>query len=47
MTIYDIEDICLFQCKIEKYFTEWTPDAIFSTSGVATSENIIAGVHKW
>ena len=47
-----IEDICLFQCKIEIYFTEWTLD-IFSCncnifmSGIATSENIKACVQEW
>ena len=28
--ILDIEDICLFQCTIEQYFTEWILEAIFS-----------------
>ena len=27
----DIEDIRVFQCKIEFYFTEWTPQAVFSS----------------
>ena len=34
-----IEDIWIFQCKIEFYFTEWTPNAVFSRVAVATSEN--------
>ena len=29
-TSYDIEDIWLFQCKIDFYFTEWTPKVVFS-----------------
>ena len=37
----NIEDICLFHCKIEKYFTEWTPERF------ATPENTLAGVHEW
>ena len=28
--IRQIEDIWLFQCKIDFYFTEWTPKVIFS-----------------
>ena len=28
-----------FQCKIEFYFTEWTPKAVFSRVAVATSGN--------
>ena len=27
---YHIEDIWLFQCKIDFYFTEWTPKVVFS-----------------
>ena len=32
----DIKDIWVFQCKIEFYFTEWTPQ-----------ENTDCGVHEW
>jgi hypothetical protein len=44
--------IVCFACKIEIYFTEWTPDVIFSrcdifTSCIARSKNIRTGVHKW
>ena len=28
--IKEIEDIWLFQCKIDFYFTEWTPKVVFS-----------------
>ena len=35
--------IFFFQCKIEFYFTEWTPKAVFSRVAVATS----FGVHVW
>ena len=35
----DIEDILIFQCKIEFYFTEWTQKEVFSRVAVATSEN--------
>ena len=35
-----------FQCKFEFYFTEWTPQAVFSRVAVATSENIDCGVHS-
>ena len=42
-----IEDIWVFQCKIEFYFTEWTPQAVFSWVAVATSENTNCGVHEW
>ena len=34
----EIEDIWVFQCKIEFYFIEWTPQAVFSQVAVATSE---------
>ena len=34
-----------FQCKIEFYFTEWTPKAVFSRVAVATSENTGFCVH--
>ena len=42
-----IEDIWIFQCKIEFYFTEWTPNAVFSRVAVATSEKTNFGVHEW
>ena len=42
-----IEDIWVFQCKIEFYLTEWTPQAVFSRVAVATSENTDCGVHEW
>ena len=45
--INGIEDIWFFQCKIEFYFTEWTPNAVFSRMAVATSENTSFGVHDW
>ena len=37
----DVEDILFFQCKIEFYFTEGTPKAVFSRvkAAVALSEN--------
>ena len=38
--IYEIEDIWVFQCKIEFYFTEWTPQAVFSRVAVAASVEI-------
>jgi hypothetical protein len=41
-----IEDICLVQCKIGIYFTEWVPNGIYFTSGAATSEMWTLGVHK-
>ena len=41
-----IEDICIFQCKIEFYFIEWTPKRVFSRAAVATSENTGFGVHE-
>ena len=50
--VSDIEDTCFFvfvlffQCKIEFYFTEWTPKAVFSRVAVATSENTGFGVHE-
>ena len=37
----------LFQCKIEFYFTEWTPKAGLSRVAVATSEVQVFGVHEW
>ena len=44
-------DICLFVFfflfKIEFYFTEWTPNAVFSRVAEATSENTSFGVHEW
>ena len=43
----DIEDIRVFQCKIEFYFTEWTPQAVFSRVAVARSENADCGFHEW
>ena len=42
-----IEDIWAFQCKIEFYFTEWTPQAVFLRVAVATSENTDCGVREW
>ena len=30
MSFVEIEDIWLFQCKIDIYFTEWTPKVVFS-----------------
>ena len=36
-----------FQCKIEFYFTEWTPKAVFSRVAVAMSENTTFSVHEW
>ena len=42
-----IEDIWVFQCKIEFYFTEWTPQAVFSRVAEATSGNTDCGVHEW
>ena len=35
-----------FQCKVEFYFTEWTPQAVFSRVAIATSENTDCGVHR-
>ena len=29
------------------FFTEWTPQAVFSRVAVATSENTDCGVHDW
>ena len=43
----ETEDIWVFQCKVEFYFTEWTPQAVFSRVAVATSENTDCGVHEW
>ena len=40
-----IEAIWVFQCKIEFYFTEWTPQTVFSRVAVATGENTDCGVH--
>ena len=34
----EIENIEVFQCKIEAYFTEWTPNTVFSRVVVAMSE---------
>ena len=42
-----IEDIWVFQCNIEFYFIEWTPQAVFSRVAVVTSENTDCGVHEW
>ena len=39
--IQDIVFFVFFQCKIEFYFTEWTPKAVFSPS-----ENTGFGVHE-
>jgi hypothetical protein len=36
----DIEDICLFVCKMKLYFFEWTLNAVFSR--VATSARIVS-----
>ena len=47
MYINRLEDIWVFQCKIEFYFTEWTPQAVFSRVAVATNENNDCGVHEW
>ena len=41
-----IEDIWVFQCKIEFHFTVWSPQAVFSRVAVATSENIDCGIHE-
>ena len=30
LSIKEIEDIWFFRCKIDFYFTEWTPKAVFS-----------------
>ena len=37
----------IFQCKIEFYFTAWTPKAVFSRVAVATSDNTGFGIHEW
>ena len=37
-----IEDIWLFQCKIDFHFTEWTPKVVFSRVADTTF-----GVHEW
>ena len=47
MYMYYMEDIWFFQCKIEFYFTEWTPKAVCSRVAVASSENTSFGVHEW
>ena len=39
--------IFFFQCKIDFYFTEWTPKAVVSRVAVATSENAVFGVNEW
>ena len=44
--VYYIEDIWVFQCKIEFYFTKWTPQAVFSRVAVATRENTDCWVHE-
>ena len=36
-----------FQCKIKFYFTEWTPNVVFSRVAIAWSENTSFGVHEW
>ena len=36
-----------FQCKIGFYFTEWTPNAVFSRVAIASRENTSFGVHEW
>ena len=38
--------IAIFQCKIEFYFTEWTPQSVFSLVATATRENAACGVHS-
>ena len=38
------KDIWFFQCKIQFYFTQWTPKAVFSWVAVATSENTSFGI---
>ena len=42
----EIEDIWVFQCKIEFYFTEWKPQAVFSRVAVAIRGNTDCGVHE-
>ena len=42
----NITEYLSFQCKIEFYFTEWTPQAVFSQVAVM-SENTDCGVHEW
>ena len=44
---FEIENIWFFQCKIEFYFTKWTPDVLFSQVARASSENTSFGVHEW
>ena len=39
----ETENLIFFQCKIEFYFIEWTPKALFS---LATRENNAFGVHS-
>ena len=41
-----IEDIWLYQCKIDFYFTNELQKQYF-TSGEATSENTAFDVHEW
>ena len=43
---FTVEDIWIFQCKIEVYISEWTPNAVFVRVAVATSENTSFGVHE-
>ena len=55
LLLHDIVNVSLqlyrgywvFQCKIEFYFTEWIPQAVFSRVAAATSENTDCVVHEW
>ena len=44
--IKNIEDICIFQCKIDFLFHRMNAKSSIFTSGEDTSKNITFGVHE-